>query len=424
MIQSTSAMDRPVERRGATSTRLVVGGLALAVLAVVAIFALPRVSSWWSAERSIDISRLRTAAVTRGDLQRDLSVQGRIIAAFHPTTSSSSSGIVSLRVRAGDVVEKGQVLAVVDSPELRSRLEQEQSTLLSLGSDLDRQRIAARQTVLADKQAVDLAAVGLEAARRAMSRAERSRAEGILNDVELERAQDDLARARLSLDHARQSAQLQEETLEFEVRNRELLIERHRLVVQELRRQVGDLHVRAPVGGLVARLDVEEHDAVTPGQALVAVVDLTTFEVEILIPESYADEIGHGTTAIINYSGSEYSAAVRSVSPEVEGSQVRGIVEFTGGAPEGLRQNQRVTTRLILESKSDVLKVPRGPFLEATGGRQAYVITGDTAVLRAIVTGATSMSEVEIVSGLEEGDTVILSDTSRFEGASRVYLQR
>jgi len=354
----------------------------------------------------------------------DLSVQGRIVAAFHPTTSSPAVGIVKLEVRAGEVVEEGHVLAIVESPELQSRLKQEGSTLASLESDLDRQRILARQDILADQQRIDLATVELEAAQRAMRRAERSRQEGILNEVEFEEAEDDLRRGSLALDHSKQDALLAEETLEFEVRNGELRVERQREVVADLRRRVEGLSIRAPVAGLVSRLDVNDHDAVTTGQPLVTVVDLSAFEIEILIPESYADEIGPGTPAVVIFAGEPFAGEVKVVSPEVEGSQVRGIVNFTDLAPDGLRQNQRVSTRLILESRTDVLKVPRGPFLEAGGGRQVYRVEGDIARVHPVSVGAVSVGEVEVVSGLEEGDRIIISDTARFEKAKKVFLRQ
>ena len=119
----------------------------------------------------------------------------------------------------------------------------------------------------------------------------------------------------------------------------------------------------------------------------------------------------------------EYGGTVRSISPEVEGNQVRGVVSFEGEQPQGLRQNQRVSVRLLLESQRDVLKVARGPFLEAGGGRQAYLVEGNTAVLVPIRTGATSVTEVEILTGLEEGDRIIVSDSARFENAARIYLR-
>jgi len=424
MIQGTSAMDQPLVRRRFPRRRAlpwVVGALALSAAGA---FAYPTLHGWMSAERSADLSRLRVSEVVRGDLERDLSVQGRVVAAFHPTAFSPASGIVAVKIQAGAVVEEGQVLAVVDSPELNSRLKQEQSTLQSLVSELERQRILAKQAILTDRQKIDLAEVELEAGQRAMDRAERSRREGIVNEVDYETAQDNLHRARLALDHGRQSAALQEETLDVELHNRELSVERQRLVVGELTRQVDDLTIRAPVAGLVSRLDVDDHDAVTPGQPVATVVDLSAFEVEIQVPENYADDIGPGTPAEIHSAGRTYDGRVRIVSPEVSGSQVLGSVVFTGEVPEGLRQNQRVTTRLVLESKSDVLKVARGPFLEEGGGRRAYVVDGNTALLRPIRIGSTSVSEVEILSGLEAGDRIVISDTTRFGGAERVFLRQ
>jgi HlyD family secretion protein len=415
-------MDRPATVRRSAWRRLWPAAVAAALLAAGGLL-YPALSRWLAADRSVDLERVRIATVVRGDLERDLSVQGRVVAAYHPTLFSPASGIVRLHVRAGDVVEQDRLLAVVDSPELDSRLKQEQSSLLSLESALGRGKIEARQTILADRQAVDLARVDLEAAERAMRRAERTREEGILNEVEFEKAQDDLRRAGLARAHAEETAGLRKDTLEFEVRDQELAVERQQLVVDELRRQVGELSIRAPVAGLVSRLDVDDHDAVNPGQALIGVVDLSAFEVEVLIPESYADEIGPGTPAEVILGADRFAAEVKSISPEVEGSQVRGIVAFTGAAPEGLRQNQRLSTRLVLESRLGVLKVARGPFLEAGGGREAYRVEGNLAERVPIEAGGTSVAEVEIVSGLREGDRIIVSDTSRFERAQRVFLR-
>jgi HlyD family secretion protein len=424
MIRDASSMDRPIEKpRGPTRKTALYGAVMLLALLVLAV-AYPSIRRWAQAETSVEISRIRIGEVVQGDLVRDVSADGRIVAAFHPTLFSPARGIVSLTVRAGEVIELGQVLCRVRSPELESRLEQARSTLLSLKSDLGRQRILAKQTSLQNEQAIGLLEVELEAARRAMDRAQRTRDEGLLNAVEYEQAQDNVAISTLKLDVAQKEAAFESESLDFEVRNRQSMVEGQQLVVDELVRQVGELTIRSPAAGLVARVEVEDHDAVILGQPLVAVVDLSAFEVEFHAPENYADEIYAATAARVHYDGVEYAGEVRSISPEVEGGRVKGIVAFTGQAPEGLRQNQRVPTRLILETRSDVVKVPRGPFVESGGGRQAYVIEDGMAVLRSIQVGSLSVSEVEIVSGLEIGDQIILSDTARFDGAEKVLLRR
>ena len=104
-------------------------------------------------------------------------------------------------------------------------------------------------------------------------------------------------------------------------------------------------------------------------------------------------------------------------------SELSAAVAFDGEKPAGLRQNQRLTTRLTFESKRNVLKVQRGGFLEAEGGRGCYVVDGKMATRRAIRTGAMSISEVEIVDGLKEGDTIVVSDTTPFQHATNVMLR-
>jgi HlyD family secretion protein len=107
----------------------------------------------------------------------------------------------------------------------------------------------------------------------------------------------------------------------------------------------------------------------------------------------------------------------------VVSNQVAATVAFVGGQPPGLKQSQRLTTRLVFESKKDVLKVARGSFVDATGGRTAWVVDGEIATRRDITLGATSASEVEVLRGLEAGDRIIVSDTTAFGDAKTVLLR-
>ena len=424
MIRDASSMDRPVDR-GRGPSRKTKLWLAVAVAAILVMAVLfPSIRRWAQSETSIATSRIRIGTVTRGDLVRDVSVEGRIVAAFHPTLFSPAPGIVRLSVKPGEVVTEGQELALVESPELESRLGQERSNLLARQSEYERQQILAEQSIVRNRQEIGLLEVELEAARRAMDRAQRTRDEGILNAVEYEQAQDNVKIAELKLEVAREQAIFAGNSLEFEVQNRRSQLDRQRLLVDELARQVDELTIRSPVPGMVSRVVVEDHDAVGQSQPLVTVVDLSAFEIEVFVPENYADEALPPVDAIVQYEGQTYRGELRSISPEVEGSRVKGVVAFTEAPPAGLKQNQRVSTRLILETQQDVSKVDRGPFVESGGGRLAYVIEDGMAILRPVEIGSLSISEAQIVNGLEVGDRIIISDTARFEGAERVLLRR
>jgi HlyD family secretion protein len=143
----------------------------------------------------------------------------------------------------------------------------------------------------------------------------------------------------------------------------------------------------------------------------------------VSIAENDATEVAPGTRVLVLYENRELEGRVTAISPQVADSQVKGTVVFSGEAPANLRQNLRVQTRLVFESKPDVLKAPRGPFLESGGGRRAYIVQNGIASLREIETGAVSVSEVEIVKGLVAGDRIVVSDTADFQGAKTVLLR-
>lgn len=424
MIQQTDSMDVILDKPAGLSRRskILIGAAVVLLLSLIPLW--PAVQRWSRAEQSVDLARLRVATVTRGDLERDVAAEGRIVAANHPRLYSPAEGTVALRVRAGQTVLKGQALATIESPELESQLAQERSRLQSLESELGRARISARQQNVGNDQTAELRRVRLEAARRELQRAEKLRAEGLLNEVEHERTKDAVRLAEVELEQSREGSRLQREALDFEVADRTRQVERQRLVVAELERRVRELTVAAPFDGQVATVDVDDRQAVAANEPLLTVVDLSTYEVEIRIPEAYADEVGSGTRVEIDYAGRKFPGTLTAVSPEVRESQVEGTVAFAGQAPEGLRQNQRVSVRLVLDRRDNVLKMPRGPYLESGGGRKVYVLEDGLATLRDIRTGAMSVGEVEILEGLAEGDQILLTDTQQFQGAETVLVRQ
>jgi HlyD family secretion protein len=425
MIENLSTMDKVIEKpKGLSRRTLVLIGAGVFAL-ILLVFAFPIFTRWSRAERSVSAASIRIGEVTRGTLVRDTSAQGRIVASLHPTLFSPAPGIVTLSIKAGSEVRKGQTLARIESPELLSRLAQERATLLSAQSSLSRGRISARQTKLKNAQNVSLLELRLQATRRLLERADRVFSEGLLNKTDYEKAKDDVKIAELELKNAREMSRLEADTGNFEIREAQLQTERQASAFTELQRQVDRLVIEAPFEGMVASVSVQDRDAVAANQAVLTVVNLSAYEVEITLPENYGAEVLPGTRAEILHEGREYPGKVTAISPEVRDSQVTGTVVFEGTAPQGLKQSQRVSVRMVFETKPNVLKVPRGPFLESGGGRQVYVVAADgMATPRNIRIGAVSVSEVEIVDGLAAGEKIVLSDTTEFGGAKSVLLRK
>lgn len=421
MIPDTSAQDLHVapDRRLPRRVLLVGIGAVLLVLALVWVAA-----RWSSAAQSFDASRLRVAPVTRGDLVRDIAAEGRVITANSPTLYAIAGGTVSLKVVAGDAVVRGQELASIDSPELRSRLVQEAATLASLQGESRRAGLDAQLARFEAQKLLDQALIEHTAAQRELERSERAFERGAVPRNDLDRARDNLRKAEVGLEAARQSQTLQSQGAGIDAQNKHLMAERQQAVVDELQRQVDALTLRAPFDGQVGQVQVAQGSNVAINAPLLTVVDLSEFEVEIRVPESFARDLSIGVPAQLRSAGAEYAAAVSAVSPEVVNGEVTARLRFDDGQqPPGLRQNQRLSARIVLDRRSDVLMVERGPFLEQGAGRFAWVVRDGVAERRPIQAGANSLNAVEIISGLEVGEQVIVSGADGFGDAQQIRVR-
>lgn len=421
-IADTSAQDIVVQAKSKTRQRVLLATGVL-VLILLAGMAVPSLQRWAGSSIAVPRDRLRLAVVERDDLVRDVSVQGRVVAAISPSLFAPAVGTITLLVEAGATVREGQSLATLDSPELQNQLQQEQSILDRLSVELDRQSIETKQKALDNLKNIDLTRVTLVAAERERRRAESGYKIEAISEIDFEKTKDDLETARLAHEHAVADAKLDDERLAFELKTRELQVGRQSLLVQDLFRQVDELDMRSPVNGIVGNLMVNQKAAVTRNQVVMSVVDLSAFEIEAQVPESYADDLGLGMDAEVLVGNQKYPASLVSVSPEIIQNQVTTRVRFSDGMPAGLRQNQRLTTRILMEEKNDVLTLQRGQFLDSGGSRIAYVLDdNDVAHRRSIEVGARSLAAVEIVDGLDEGDIVVISSIDQFRSADSVLV--
>ncbi len=410
MIQDTSSQDVMLSKPKGKPIWLKSAIAAFATVAIT-LSVYPSISSWSSSDRSVNLSRVRIATVERGDFVRDISLQGNIVAANSPKLYAPAVGTVTLMANPGELVNQGDTIAIVSSPELTNRLQQEQSKLGSLQIELERQKIANKQAKIKSRQNIQLEEVVLDAAKREKRRAEKSIKIQAVSQLDYEKAIDDLKSSQLKYEFAIEQAELEKENLVFEIKTREFELNQYRLIVENTERLVNALNITAPVSGIVGSWAVEQKSAVALNQPLLTIVDLSAFQVEIEIPESYADALGLGMLVKVNYNAKEYDASVVSISPEVTNNIIKGRVAFSSEPPPGIKQNQRVSSRVILEHKENVLYLPRGSFVQHHGGLKAFVVENNTATLTAINLGTRSIDKIEVISGLKQGQDVIISNT-------------
>ncbi|RZT05971.1 HlyD family secretion protein [Duganella sp. CF402] len=422
MIRDTSSQDAVIAppKGRATKRRIIIAAGVVALLAA----GWSLVHTWRGSDHSVNASRLRIAEVGRGTLIRDAAVNGRVVAAVSPTLYAPSLATVTLKVHAGDTVKKGDVLAVLESPDLSDALKREQAAYAQTEADVARQRILARKQKLLAQRDADTAEIDRVSAQRTLERYDAVANEGAVAKIEYQRAKDAVNSAVIRAKHATEASTLENDNVALELESKIKQLDQQRSTLSNAQRRVDELTVRAPVDGFIGTLSVADRSVVPANTPLMTLVDLSRLEVELEVPETYVSDIGLGMNAEVNYGTGTTTGKLSALSPEVVKNQVLARVRFNGEQPAGLRQNQRLTARLLIDEKPNTLMVQRGPFVESEGGRYAYVVRDGVAIRTPIKLGATSVSAVEILGGLKQGDKIVVAGTETFENAERVSINQ
>ncbi len=419
MIQGTEQQDIYLASRAKTLSRAPII-IALAIGVVALIVTLVRLGP--NAAVVLPKKQVQIATVIRGDLVRDLAVQGKVVASKAPTLFSQVEGLINFIKQPGEAVAVGDLLAVIESPELENLVKQHKLLLAGMKAEMERTQLVAREQKLDTEQLRDSAKVNLQTAKRDLNRAEQSIALGVIRKIDYETAKDNMDKAEMEYSHMNKKLALVIDKLAFEHRAAEQALARQQLVVNDLEAKQAALQIKAPVTGQVGNWLVPQQSRVVTGSSLLTVIDLGQYEAEIFVSENYAGDLRPGLAVEVTLNGAMIMGQLRHIAPEVKDGNVTARVAFNQNDAQSLRQNQRVSARVLIEEKRNVLRVARGDFISSGGGQSVYKLEQNIAVRVPVQLGALSVQWVELVKGVSEGDQLVVSNVQAFKNAERVRL--
>ena len=373
-------------------------------------------------------TKVRTAVVSRRDLASVVTANGTLQARTKVELSSNIMGqITHLSVKEGDVVHKGDLLLVIDRAQYTSAVAARQSGLDALGAELEREREAAAQ------------------ASRDLARAERQFREDILPAAEYDRIKSANEQARAAVQRA------------------ERAIEQARAELSAARNELDKTEIRAPMDGVVTRRNVEEGEVVVtgtmnnPGTVLMIISDMSTIEAVLEVDQTDVPLLRAGQPAQVlvdAFPDKPFPGVVSEIgsSPIQSASQLAGAASGTDYEvkvtlqqhPGEVRPGLTVTADITTATRGKAITVPIGALVlrdedadgsgappaaaadgdpgdnpaEANGEPASvasrtrevegvYILSGDKVEFRPVETGIQGELDVEIVSGLKEGESVI-----------------
>lgn len=401
--------------------QVIIGTISAIILLIVGYF----VFSMGPAAPSMDRSSAWIGEVKRGPLEVNVRGIGTLVPEdMRWLTAQTNGSVEDILILPGAKVSPETVILQLSNPELEQNLRNAQLQLASAQAELANQRVREEDSLLEMEYQLAQLDSSLQSAKLDVRVNEELFAEGLV-------AGRDLMRSQLN----EQQLERQTEIMNRRLDSRGEQVEQNlapalAAVTQEeervilLQQQVEDLYVRAGLAGVLQRLPLEEGQQVTTGTQLAQVADPSRLKAVIRIPETQAKDIQIGQDAIIDTRNGTVEGLVARVNPTVVGGTVDVDVDITGKLPKGARADLTVEGSIQLASMSDVLFVGRPSFARENGTVGIFKLTpdGNLAERTTVTFGKSSVSEIQVIDGLSEGDRVILSDTSQYDDNSRLRL--
>ncbi|MGA2381825.1 MAG: HlyD family efflux transporter periplasmic adaptor subunit [Gemmatimonadales bacterium] len=394
-------------------------GLAAVVLVTVA---LSRLSP---AAPSVELSTLVIDSVRRGPMVIEVRGPGKLTPESPLYISAVTSGRVDrVFLRPGAKVEKGTPLIEMSNPDVELQLlsadqavSAAEGQLVTLRSSLETQR-------LSEEAVVAQATADFRDAQRNAVAAESLAQRNLIASFDLTKARDQVEnqRSRLSIEQRRLA--VMSSTVDSQIALQQDQVQRLRAIAQFQRNRVASMTVTAGAAGTLQDLQLEVGQWVQAGQQLAQIVQPGHLKAVLQIPETQAADVSSGQTASVDTRNGIVRGRVVRMDPQATNGTVSVDIGIEDSLPPGARPDLSVEGTIEIERLANVLHVGRPAYGQANSpvGLFKLVEGGHYAVRVTVQLGRASVSDVEVVSGLKEGDKVILSDMSRWDTVDRVKL--
>ena len=395
------------------------GGLLLVLLLLFALRLRP-------AAPVVDRETVFLDTVRRGEMLLSVRGPGTLVPVEVRRIAAGSSGrVAAVHSLPGARVEAETVIVTLENPSLSQELTAAELELAAAEANLDDRRVQLRRQVLNQRSL--LASVRAEA-RQAVLSAEADaeiHAEGIIGRIELEDSLGAAEELQVRARHEGERLQLAERVAAAELAAEEARVAELRAARDLKRELVSRLEVRAGIAGVLQEVSAEAGQQVMAGDNLARVAEPNRLKAELRVAEVQASDIEVGQTARVDTRNGIVSGRVSRVEPAVRDGAVTVDVALGEDLPRGARSDLSVDGLIEIELLPDVLYTGRPAFGQDGQEVELFRLAedGEHALRARVRLGRTSVNTVEIREGLAEGDTVILSDTSAWEGHDRIRVR-
>ena len=374
----------------------------------------------------VERSTLWMGEVKRGDLTRRVRGLGKLIPEVIRWIPAATQGRVErVLIQPGERVTPGTIILELSNPELEQQALDAQSQLKRAEAEMAHLRVQLEsEKMQRQADAVRVESQYLEATLRADADAALLR-EGLVSemDTKISRSRAQALETQRHLE--KRSMEIFSKSLEAQLEAKRAEVEQRRLFHALRRSQLDSLKVRGGIPGVLQQVEVEVGQQVTPGTNLVRIAEPRRLKAKIEVAATQARDLEVGQRAEIDTRNGIVPGRVSRIDPAVKEGLVTVDVALEGKPPRGARPDLSVDGTVELEHLEDVLYMPRPGFSQEDGSASLFRVESDGIHAQRVRVGlgASSVSEIQILEGLDVGDEVVLSDMAQWKDHDRIRLE-
>ena len=382
-----------------------VGGFIVLIVVVISML-----------QTSLKRKDLNISTVDKGVIEVSVSASGKVIPAFEEIINSPiNSRIVEVYKRGGDSVDVGTPILKLDlqsaETEYNKQLDEEQMKSLQL----EQQRVTNHNKL--SEMEMNLKVSRMELDRKAVElRNERyldSLGAGTTDKVR--QVELDYNVSILKLKEDEQKYKNEQALAEADLKVKELELNIFRKSLAETRRTLEDAQIRSPRKAILTYVNNEIGSQIGQGAKVAIVSDLSHFKIEGEIADTYGDRIAAGSKAVIKIGSEKLDGTVSDVTPLSKNGVISFTVQLEEDNHKRLRSGLKTDVYVMNAVKDDVLRIANSSYYVGKGEYELFVVNGNQLLKRKVQLGDSNFEYVEVVSGLQEGDQVIVSDMNSYK---------
>src|ERR1700761_3087886 len=376
---------------------------------------------------TVDRSVVWTDTVKRGPLVRQGHGLGTLVPredAIRQIPAQTDATVVRIVTLPGSMVTANTLLVELADPELSQEAIDAELSYKEAQADLSNVQVKVQSDLMAQKEAAATVNADYQQAQRQAQTDKSLYGLGVVSGLTYHASQGKADELTTRQDLEQQTVKINEKAIESQLAVQQAKVAQAKAIFELKKQQLDALKVRAGIAGALTDLPLAVGQHVTIGAMLAQVVQPDQLKAQLKIAETQARDIRIGQPASVDTHNGIATGTVSRIDPAVQNGTVTVDVALTGDLPDGLRPDLSVDGTIDLQRMQDVLYVGRPAFGNENSTITLFKIDpdGKTATRTQVKTGKVSVTQIQVIEGLHEGDTVILSDMSRYDTADRIRL--